>query len=218
MSSVTLLPALVLLLGVGSSVFAQAYQRELDTPEKVSIIVKSRNGRVSVVASEEQQKKVTIEASSTGAAVDATDLLIEAKGASIEIDVRDRPERDRIDLVARIPVRSKVKVESENGAIDVIGNLESAEVETDTGTIHADVPLEALQFKFLWEASKPRYLSDVELPEIKEKRGGVYSISGKLGNEKPKKEERVRLEFSPTRRSLLNVEPSMVTSDLASVL
>lgn len=215
MSSATLLPALALMLGVGSSVFAQAYQRELDTPEKVSIIVKSRNGRVSVVASEEQQKKVTIEASSTGAAVDATDLLIEAKGASIEIDVRDRPERDRIDLVARIPVRSKVKVESQSGAIDVIGNLESAEVETDTGTIHADVPLEALQFKFLWEASKPRYLSDVELPEIKEKRGGVYSISGKLGDEKPKKEERVRLEFLTQRGVvLLNVEPSMVPSDL----
>jgi len=203
------------MLGVGAPVFAQTYQRDLDTPDKVSIIVRSRNGRVSIVASEEQQKKVTIEANSTGAAVDATDLVIEAKGAAIEIEVRDRSERDRIDVVARIPVRSKVKVKSENGAIDVVGNLESAEVETDTGTIHADVPLEALQFKFLWEASKPRYLSDVELPEIKEKRGGVFSISGKFGEKKLKKEERVRLEFLTQRGVvLLNVEPSMVPSDL----
>lgn len=214
-SPATLLPALVLMLGVGAPVFAQTYQRDLDTPDKVSIIVRSRNGRVSIVASEEQQKKVTIEANSTGAAVDATDLVIEAKGAAIEIEVRDRSERDRIDVVARIPVRSKVKVKSENGAIDVVGNLESAEVETDTGTIHADVPLEALQFKFLWEASKPRYLSDVELPEIKEKRGGVFSISGKFGEKKLKKEERVRLEFLTQRGVvLLNVEPSMVPSDL----
>ncbi|MGI8732699.1 MAG: VWA domain-containing protein [Pyrinomonadaceae bacterium] len=214
-SPATLLPALALMLGVGAPVFAQTYQRELDTPDKVSIIVRSRNGRVSIVASEEQQKKVTIEANSTGAAVDATDLVIEAKGAAIEIEVRDRSERDRIDVVARIPVRSKVKVKSENGAIDVVGNLESAEVETDTGTIHADVPLEALQFKFLWEASKPRYLSDVELPEIKEKRGGVFSISGKFGEKKLKKEERVRLEFLTQRGVvLLNVEPSMVPSDL----
>jgi VWFA-related protein len=207
--------ATALLLAVSSSVFAQTYQRELDTPEKVSLSVKNRNGRVSVVAADAQQKKVTIEATSSGAAVDSSDLEIEAKGESIKINVRDRSEKDRIDLVARIPVRSKVKVASAGGAIDVVGNFELAEVETDTGTIHADVPLEALHFQFLWQASKPRYLSDVELPEVKEKRGGIFSISGKLGEKKPKKEERVRLDFLTQRGVvLLNVEPSMVPSDL----
>lgn len=210
-----LLSAIILLVGCGSTVQAQSFQRELDTPETVSITVKNRSGRVTVVAAEEQLKKVTIEASSSGAVVDPGDLLIEAKGGSIGIEVRDRAEKDRIDVVAKIPVRSKVKVESESGAIDVVGNLELAEVQTDTGTIHADVPLEALQFRFLWEASKPRYLSDVELPEVKEKRGGVFSISGKLGEKKPKKEERVRLDFLTQRGVvLLNVEPSMVPSDL----
>lgn len=210
-----LLSAIILLLGCGSTVQAQSFQRELDTPETVSITIKNRNGRVTVVAAEEQLKKVTIEASSSGAVVDPGDLLIEAKGSSIGIEVRDRAAKDRIDVVARIPVRSKVKVESESGAIDVVGNLEIAEVQTDTGTIHADVPLEALQFRFLWEASKPRFLSDVELPEVKEKRGGVFSISGKLGEKKPKKEERVRLDFLTQRGVvLLNVEPSMVPSDL----
>ncbi len=208
-------PILIFLFATVSSVNAQSYQRELDTPEKVSLSIINRNGRASVIASDEQLKKVTIEASSRGAAVDPSDLQIEANGASIEITVRDRSEKDRIDLVARIPVRSKVKIDSDGGAIDVVGNLESAEVQTDTGTIHADVPLEALQFKFLWQASKPRYLSDVELPEIKEKRGGVFSISGKLGEKKPKKEERVRLDFLTQRGVvLLNVDPSMVPSDL----
>jgi VWFA-related protein len=207
--------AIILLVGCGSTVQAQSFQRELDTPETVSLTVKSRNGRVTVIAAEEQLKKVTIEASSSGAVVDPGDLLIEAKGSSIGIEVRDRAAKDRIDVVARIPVRSKVKVESESGAIDVVGNLELAEVQTDTGTIHADVPLEALQFRFLWEASKPRFLRDVELPEVKEKRGGVFSISGKLGEKKPKKEERVRLDFLTQRGVvLLNVEPSMVPSDL----
>lgn len=210
-----LFPALLFLFASGSTTHAQSYQREIDTPEKVSISIINRNGRASIIASDEQHKKVTIEASSRGAAVDPSDLQIEAKGASIEITVRDRSERDRIDLVARIPARSKVKVETDGGAIDVVGNLELAEVHTDTGTIHADVPLEALQFKFLWQASKPRYLSDVELPQIKEKRGGVFSISGKLGEKKPKKEERVRLDFLTQRGVvLLNVDPSMVPSDL----
>jgi len=216
-----LTPVIILVLGIfflfatASATQAQSYQREIDTPDKVSISITNRNGRASVIATDEQQKKVTIEASSRGAAVDPTDLQIEVKGAAIEITVRDRSDADRIDLVARIPVRSKVKIASDGGAIDVVGNLELAEVQTDTGTIHADVPLEALQFKFLWQASKPRYLSDVELPEIKEKRGGVFSISGKLGEKKPAKEERVRLDFLTQRGVvLLNVEPSMVPSDL----
>lgn len=211
----TLLSAIVLLIAAGSAALAQTYQQELETAERVSISIKNRNGRVSVIAAEDQQKKVTIEASSRGAVVDPLDLQIKVEGPAIEVSVRDRSEKDRIDVVARIPVRSKVKVEGEGGAIAVIGNVELAEVTTDTGTIHADVPLDALQFKFLWQASKPRYLSDVELPEIKEKRGGVFSISGKLGNEKPTKEERVRLEFLTQRGVvLLNVEPSMVPSDL----
>jgi VWFA-related protein len=73
-----------------------------------------------------------------------------------------------------------------------------------------------LKFNFLWQASRPRYLSDVELPEIKEKRGGFFSISGKLGEKKSNKEERVELNFL-TRRGvvLLNVDPEMVPSDLS---
>lgn len=198
-----------------SHVSAQHYQRELDTPDKVSVSVKNPNGRVEIIAAETQQMKVAVEANSRGAAVDSTDLHIEAKGGSIQIEVRDRGEKDRIDLVVRIPLRSKATVETEAGAVDISGNIESAEVTTNTGTIHADVPLEALKFTFLWQASRPRYLSDVELPEIKEKRGGFFSISGKLGEKKPKKEERVELNFL-TRRGvvLLNVDPEMVPSDL----
>jgi VWFA-related protein len=195
--------------------FAQSYNKELETPDTVSVSVKNRNGRVSIIAAEEIQKKVTLEANSKGTPIDPADVLVEAKGGSIQINVRDRGEKDRIDLIVRIPVRSKAAVESEAGAVDIVGNFEAAEVRTNTGTIHADVPLEALKFNFLWEASRPRYLSDVELPEIKEKRGGVYSISGKLGDQEAKKEERVELAFLTQRGVvLLNVDPAMVPSDL----
>lgn len=199
-----------------SPVAAQNYRRELDTPDRVSLSVKNLNGRVEIIAAETHQKKVTVEAKSRGIPVDSTDVLIEAKAGTIRIDVRDRGEKDRIDLVVRIPLRSKATVETEAGAVDISGNIESAEVTTNTGTIHANVPLEALKFNFLWQASRPRYLSDVELPEIKDKRGGFFSISGKLGEKKPTKEERVELNFL-TRRGvvLLNVDPEMVPSDLS---
>jgi VWFA-related protein len=206
---------LLFLLVANRSFSAQSYSRELDTSDKVSISVKSRNGRVSVIASDEQQKKVTIEATSSGAAVNSTDVQAAVKDGALEIEVRARREQDRIDLIVRIPSRSKVRIHSEAGAVDVVGNVEFAEVRTNTGTIHADVPLDAVKFTFLWGASHPRYLSDVELPEIKEKAGGTFAISGKLGEQKAKKEERVELNFLTQRGVvLLNVDPSMVPSDL----
>ncbi|HEV7743556.1 MAG TPA: VWA domain-containing protein [Pyrinomonadaceae bacterium] len=204
----------VLLLGC-SSAFAQTYRRELDTGEKVTLTVKSRSGRVSVIAADEQKKNVTIEASSSGALVDPTDVHATAKGNSVNVEVRDRRDKDRIDVVVRIPLRAKVTVDTEAGSVDIVGNIESATVTTNTGTIHADVPLDALKFDFVWSASKPRYLSDVELPKIKEKAAGIFTISGKLGEKKSPKEERVQLDFLTQRGVvLLNVDPSMAPSDL----
>jgi VWFA-related protein len=197
------------------SVSAQSYTKEFETGDTVSLTVKSRSGRVSVIATDEQKKKVTIEASSAGSVVDPTDVHASAKGNNIEIEVRDRRDKDRIDLIVRIPSRSKVKIEGEAGSIDVVGNLESAAVTTNTGTIHADVPLDALKFDFVWSASKPRFLSDAELPKVKEKAGGVFTISGKLGEKKPGKEDRIQLDFLTQRGVvLLNVDPSMAPSDL----
>jgi VWFA-related protein len=194
---------------------AQSFQRELETPENVSVVVRNRDGRVSVIASEEQQKKVIIEGRSAGLAVDPNDITAEVRGGRVQVDVRSRREQDRIDVVVRIPLRSKVEVESDAGAVDVVGNVESATVTTDTGTIHADIPLDAVKLDFTWSASKPRYMSDVELPEVKEKAGGVFRISGKLGDEKAKKEARVDLHFWTQRGViLLNVDPSLAPADL----
>lgn len=208
-------PSLLLLAAVCLPAFAQGFKKELDAPEKVSLSVKNLDGRVSVVASDQQQKKVTIEAKSAGKSVEADDVKVETKGGSINVDVRARGEKDRIDLVVTIPARSKVNVEGQAGAVDVVGSVESATVKTDTGTIHADVPLDAVKFNFLWEASKPRYMSDVELPAIKEKAGGTYKLSGRLGDKKPDKEQLVALDFRTQRGVvLLNIDPERAPADL----
>ena len=208
------------------SALAQGFKQELDTPEKVELTVRNLDGRVSVVASEGQQKKVTVDAKSAGLAIDPTDVKVEAKGASITIDVRDRGEKDRIDLVVTIPERSKVQVEGKAGAVDVVGNVESAVVKTDTGTIHADVPLDSVKYDFVWEASRPRYMSDVELSPVKEKAGGMFRLSGRLPEkdknaakdkeqEKELKEKQIALNFRTQRGVvLLNVDPEMAPADL----
>jgi VWFA-related protein len=205
----------VSLLGMSVEVRAQSLERELDTPGNVSVTIRNRSGRVTVTATDEPRTKVSLKATSLGMPVNEHDVTTVVRDGVVQIDVRARREQDRIDISVRVPPRAKIKVEGDSSAVDVIGNLESAEVRTNTGTIHADVPLDALSFNFLWEASRPRFLSDVELPKVKEGRGGVFSINGKLGDKKAKKTERVHLDFSTQRGVvLLNVDPSMVPPDL----
>lgn len=170
---------------------AQAYDKELSAGGKALFTIKNRTGRVSVIASDSEKDKSSLHASSTTGTVEPSDVIV----AGTDITVRERPYR--IDLVVRVAKRSRVKIECETGMVDIIGDLEIAEVLTDTGTIHADVPLDALKFKFIWESSRPRFLSDVELPKIKEGRAGSYSISGTVGpdakrkkTKKPKKDEK----------------------------
>ena len=209
------LALLILLAGFSRSAFAQGFKQELEIPEKVTVSIKNLEGRVSVVASPEHVKKLTVDARSSGSAVALDDVKVDAKGSKVSIDVRPRGEKNRIDLIVTIPERSKIEVEGQAGSVDVVGNVESATVKTDTGTIHADVPLDALKFDFVWEASRPRYMSDVELPEVKEKAGGTFKLSGRLGEKEAKKEETVALNFRTQRGVvLLNVDPEMAPSDL----
>ncbi|HEX8097207.1 MAG TPA: VWA domain-containing protein, partial [Pyrinomonadaceae bacterium] len=201
--------------GLAKATRAQSLSRELDTPGNAEIIIRNRNGRVTVEADDAQGKKVSLKATSPGAPLSEADVTSALRGSTLEISVRERREQDRVDLQLRVPARSRVKVESEGGAVDVLGNLELAQVRTGTGTIHADVPLDALSFNFLWQASRPRFLSDPELPKVREKAGGQFVISGSIGDKKAAKEERVRLDFTTLRGVvLLNVDPSMVPPDL----
>ena len=231
--------ASALLLAVFScTALAQGFKQELEAPEKVQLMVRNLDGRVSVIAAEAQQKKVTVDARSAGDAIAPDDVKVEAKGANITVDVRPRGEKNRIDVVVTIPVRSKVEIEGKAGSVDVVGNVESAMVRTDTGTIHADVPLDALKYEFVWEASRPRYMSDVELPPVQEKSGGKFKLSGRIPPDKEKgdkekvdkpevskeeretadkekKEKQIALNFRTQRGVvLLNIDPEMAPADL----
>src|SRR5258707_10588241 len=156
------------------SAFAQTLDRNLSTSETPEITVKNRNGRVVIKAVDGQKTGASIMASSPGAPVSPSDVIATSNSGRVGIDVRARSESDRIDLTVLVPERSRVKVESEDGAVDVIGNLAEAQVVTNTGTIRADVPTDAVRYDFLWQAIRPRYFSDVELQKIKEKAGGLY--------------------------------------------
>ncbi len=180
----SIITALLLLSFAPIHLRAQSYERDLSTAGKALLTIKNRNGRVSVIASDNEKDKSSLKATSTGAPVEPGDIVVSGN----EITVRERPYR--IDLTVRVPKRSRVKIESETGMVDVIGDFEVADVLTNTGTIHADVPLDALKFRFQWQSSRPRFLSDVELPRIKEGRAGAFSISGVLGPDAKRKKSK----------------------------
>jgi VWFA-related protein len=195
---------------------AAAFERDLDAASAVELRVKNRTGRVSVLA-EEDSKRVSISATSAaGLAVTERDVRVTAAAGAIQIEVERegavaRPadgrkvtqsaaqvERERIDLTVRVPARSRVWVETEAGAVDVVGNVAEAEARTDTGTIRADVPLDALRYSFRWTLSRPRVFSEVELPKVKEKRGGVFEISGRFPDEEEGKKGKKKGEPGPS--------------------
>jgi len=194
---------------------AQSYEQELSAPEKVFITIRNPGGRVTINASDETEKKVYFKAESGGAPVTERDVRAVIEKGFINLDVVAREEKNRIDLFVRVPSRARVKVRTEAGAVDIIGNVAEAEVETTTGTIRAGVPTDAVRYNFIWKASRPRYFSDVELAKEKEKAGGEFTLSGKLGDAKAKQDARVELRFT-TRRGviLFNVDPAMVPADL----
>lgn len=172
---------------VGAAMAQQRLEKEFDSKIGASVAVKNLYGRVNISAEETASEKISLAVASPKT-LSESELLIKSKGGSIEIEVLPQNQRDRVDVSLKIPLRSKVRVETEAGEVQIVGNVESAEVSTDTGTISTDVPLDALKFDFLWSSSRPRYLSNVELPEeVKEKSGGRFSLSGKLGEAADKK-------------------------------
>ncbi len=181
------------------SVRAQTLQREFSIAKKGSVEITNLYGRVSLIAEESEKDDETRENSETGKAVltvenaKEADLKIVAEKNSLTILVSPANAKSRIDLTVRIPARMPVLVETAAGEVSISGNVASAAVKTDTGTIAANVPLDDLRYDFVWTESRPRFLSDVELEKVKEKAAGKFELKGKLGEkDRRKKREKVR--------------------------
>jgi VWFA-related protein len=207
----SLLVAASLLLSLAPSHSrAQAYEKEFTLGANSLLTIKNRTGRVTVVASDSDKDKPSLQAVSSGAPVTPADISV----SNGEISVRERNAQNRIDLTVHLPKRARVKIESDSGMVDVIGDFEIADVFTNTGTIHADVPLDAVKFKFIWESSRPRFLSDVELPRMKEGRAGTFSISGALG---PSTKQRKHKKQIAESESLNDNQPRDVPEEPAQL-
>jgi VWFA-related protein len=208
-----------LFAAISVSARAQDLTREISLPASGEIVITNNSGRVTVNATDENATGVSLKAATPGRAVADKEVVAETKGSAVNVTVRPDKPRDRIDLTLNVPPRSRVKITTGEGAVDVIGMFALAQVSTDTGTIHAETPFDeeeqGVNLEWLWLTSRPRFFSEDKLPDVKEKRGGQFSIKGKLGAKKPAKDKLTELKFVTQRGVVLfNVDPAMVPTDL----
>lgn len=220
---------------------AQNIDRNLALKTGGTIEIKNFHGRIDIQASKEETNEVTLKIDSDKT-LSTKELKIDNSKGKLRIEVVLRTSM-RVDLLLEIPTRSKVRLETDDGQINLAGDFIAAKAETITGTIYADVPTGDLKYRFLWSASLPRIVSDVELEESKEKSAGRFVIAGKVKEEvggeasaienkdpldsqdeevdkkakkrKKKDSGRVSLNFRTSRGIiLLNVSPNEVPSNL----
>ncbi len=167
----------------------QTITRELNVSPGARIEIINRFGRVEVNtkavvpepdAKTEPSAQLTVNSKNTFA---ESDLNIQNKNNLIRIEPKPKNSRNRIDITLTVPERSRLKIETIDGEVLVSGNLELIEVKTETGTIAVDIPTDDIRYELLWTESRPRFLSDFELEQVKEKSAGKFLIKGRL---KPK--------------------------------
>ncbi len=223
---------------------AQDLVREFAAGPGSVVQITNKYGRVAVIAIAATAAADKPPASKFKAAaakgVAPNEIKFSAAGGRTIIVADPQDKQKRIDITVTLPERVILKIETLGGAVDISGDLASAEVVTDTGTISTDVPLDDLKYEFIWTQSRPRLLADIEIEEAKEKSGGRFAISGKskvqspkprvklpnVGDELPETKDKkprandqkpktVSLNFTTARGIiLLNVPQNEVMSDL----
>ena len=205
---------------------AQGFKRELKITNGGSVEITNLFGRVRIEVSEALTDTVEVTAQTTQPISAADFEIINTPGKAV-FRVTPTSSRKRLDLTVKVPERVRLKIETEEGDVSIDGNVSSAEVKTDTGTIATNIPLDNIKYSMWWSQSRPRVVSDVTLEEVKERVGGRFSIIGRhvdpdaeerrkeaAADEKPV-DRSVSLDFKTARGIvLLNVSPNEVSSDL----
>lgn len=170
------------------SAAAQELIRELNIHAGGTVEVVNRYGRVSAKALAEYDPDVGLLKVPMPRGVPTTAIKTTGRAGNITITVEPADRNQRIDLNLFLPERSNIKVETLTGAVEIVGNFASIDVKTDTATVAVDVPDDDLKYQFVWTESKPRYVADFEIAEVKEKAAGRFEVKGHQG-EKRKREK-----------------------------
>lgn len=169
-----------LVLALAAAAMGQNMSRELKFGDGRTITVINISGRVEISA---RPNVTAVSLNATANQPVAENEIKIDEGGDLRIETIPIGIGKRIDISLVVPERVKLKIETREGEVRVSGDIESVEVKTETGTIAADVPTDQLKYDFFWTASRPRFLSDIELAKVKEKSGGKFQLKGKLGGD-----------------------------------
>ena len=200
--------------------YSQDVMREFRLDTGGALEITNHSGRVAIRAvpiSEGVVQTSTLSAASQGG-VTESEIKVNSDGGRTSIVVKSSGGQKRIDLTLSVPERTKIRIETAAGAIEAAGNFHSLEAKTDTGSIIMDVPEDAISYQLLWTESRPRYLADFSLADVKERSAGRFEMKGEHRSEEPLSDEvprSVTLKLTTARGIiLLNVPPNEVMSDL----
>ena len=190
---------------------AQSFQRDFVLKQGGVVEIINLYGRVDVSVEEAVEANETSEpatevkaagnvslSANSNKQIAESDVKIDNSGGRLKIEIVPADAKTRVDIIVKMPPRSRVKIETAAGEVRLAGNLEVAEIKTETGTIAADVPLENLKYDFVWTESRPRFLSDVELEEVEEKAAGKFVINGKIEDSSKLKVQNSKSDEEPT--------------------
>jgi len=180
------LPGIATILVLSAAAFAGDAVRDLNVAANGTVEIINPAGRVlaqaqAVTAAVEPAAKLTI--SSPGTFSD-NEIRVSGSGGNTIIEVKPHDRKQRIDLTVTLPERTALRITTEAGGIEAMGNFASVWAKTDTGTVAVDVPTDALQYRFQWTESRPRYLADFDIEKVKEKAGGKFEIKGSYSGQK----------------------------------
>lgn len=201
---------LIVMAAFVANAAGQQFERSFSLAASNEYAVENDFGRIRVIASSDSPPSLK---AISGSPIRRSEIVYDKKRRDGEISVRRGTSGARIDLELTVPVRSKVRLKSREGEISFSGDFEAVYAESGSGTVAADLPTDNLKYKFIWMAAAPRYVSEPNIAEPKEKSAGKSVIEGEL-KEDPSK-DLTSVEIRTSRGIvLLNVSPENVPSNL----
>ncbi|HYJ90116.1 MAG TPA: VWA domain-containing protein [Pyrinomonadaceae bacterium] len=179
----------LLLLFIAVPVSAQEYRISDSIPDGVPIQITNLSGRVSIKVTSNAEAPSKTETNDSKSEPTLSLVATADKGvveSEIKFAANPRPVIEvlpafagkQINITVTVPLRSRLSVQTDAGAVDVSGNLESIDVKTGTGTVSTDIPDDSISYDLAWTEARPRYLADFELEDVKEGSAGKFYIRG----------------------------------------
>ncbi len=180
---IKLFSAILIIVFAALTGFAQGSTRNIQVESGGSLEIVNSSGRVAVLAAPGESTRSNVLTATADGGVSDTEIKIASANGRTTITVAPAERSKRIDITLTVPERISLKIDTAAGAIEVSGNFRSIDARTETGTIATDIPTVDLAYQLIWTESRPRYLADFALSDVKERSRGRFEINGRFAEE-----------------------------------